>query len=193
MSKRLAPKTSLSSKSAIVQRGVACRAGSVARIRPWNNVTWYSNRCDTARRTRGGTGLVKSRRKARVAGAIVSNEPHPMPHRLSRWREPPDDYEVRYNGQTVGSIHRMRSTGRGLWRWTQSGWGGSHGPRRAGRSPRRGQGGVPGGVEFMGKVEITSLRFGQHFHKILGRCLRLQAWAASEPRQALAVDTAGAL
>ena len=24
----------------------------------------------------------------------------------------PDDYEVRYNGQTVGRIYRMRSTGR---------------------------------------------------------------------------------
>ena len=33
----------------------------------------------------------------------------------------PDDYEVRYEGRTVGRIYRMRSTGRELWRWTQSG------------------------------------------------------------------------
>jgi hypothetical protein len=32
-----------------------------------------------------------------------------------------DDYEVRYNGQTVGRIYRMRSTGRQLWLWTQIG------------------------------------------------------------------------
>jgi hypothetical protein len=33
----------------------------------------------------------------------------------------PDDYEVRHDGQTVGRIYRMRSTGRELWCWTQSG------------------------------------------------------------------------
>jgi hypothetical protein len=31
----------------------------------------------------------------------------------------PDDYEVRYEGQTVGRILRLRSTGRELWHWTQ--------------------------------------------------------------------------
>ena len=31
----------------------------------------------------------------------------------------PDDYEVRYEGQTVGRILRLRSTGRELWYWTQ--------------------------------------------------------------------------
>jgi hypothetical protein len=31
----------------------------------------------------------------------------------------PDDYEVRYHDRTVGRIYRMRSTGRGLWLWTQ--------------------------------------------------------------------------
>jgi hypothetical protein len=31
----------------------------------------------------------------------------------------PDDYEVRYEGQTVGRIFRLRSTGRELWKWTQ--------------------------------------------------------------------------
>ena len=32
----------------------------------------------------------------------------------------PDDYEVRYNGQTVGRIYRMGSTGRELWQWTRA-------------------------------------------------------------------------
>jgi hypothetical protein len=32
-----------------------------------------------------------------------------------------DDYQVRYDGQTVGRIYRMRSIGRELSRWTQSG------------------------------------------------------------------------
>jgi hypothetical protein len=32
-----------------------------------------------------------------------------------------DDYEVRYNGRTVGRIYRMRSTGRELLLWTQIG------------------------------------------------------------------------
>jgi hypothetical protein len=32
-----------------------------------------------------------------------------------------DDYEVRYDGRTVGRIYRMRSTGRELWPWTQIG------------------------------------------------------------------------
>jgi hypothetical protein len=32
----------------------------------------------------------------------------------------PDDYEVRYNGRTVGRILRLRSTSRELWLWTQS-------------------------------------------------------------------------
>jgi hypothetical protein len=32
-----------------------------------------------------------------------------------------DDYEVRYNGRTVGRILRLRSTGRELWLWTQIG------------------------------------------------------------------------
>ena len=46
----------------------------------------------------------------------------------------PDDYEVRYEGRTVGRIYRMRSTGRELWQWTQIGCGRSHGPeRRRGR------------------------------------------------------------
>jgi hypothetical protein len=41
----------------------------------------------------------------------------------------PDDYEVRYDGQTVGRIYRLRSTGRELWRRTQSGLAQpSHGP-----------------------------------------------------------------
>jgi hypothetical protein len=31
----------------------------------------------------------------------------------------PDDYEVRYNGRTVGRILRLRSIGRELWQWTQ--------------------------------------------------------------------------
>jgi len=40
-----------------------------------------------------------------------------------------DDYEVRYNGRTVGRIYRMRSTGRELWLWTQIGIRApSHGP-----------------------------------------------------------------
>jgi hypothetical protein len=35
----------------------------------------------------------------------------------------------RHNGQTVGRIYRMRSTGRELWRWTQSGLAQpTHGP-----------------------------------------------------------------
>jgi hypothetical protein len=33
----------------------------------------------------------------------------------------PDDYEVRHDGQTVGRIYRMGSTGRELWQWTQIG------------------------------------------------------------------------
>ena len=33
----------------------------------------------------------------------------------------PDDYEIRYNGQTFGRVYRMRSTGRELWRSAQSG------------------------------------------------------------------------
>ena len=41
----------------------------------------------------------------------------------------PDDYEVRHAGRTVGRILRLRSTGRELWRWTQSGmFQPSHGP-----------------------------------------------------------------
>jgi len=41
----------------------------------------------------------------------------------------PDDYEVRYEGQTVGRIYRLRSTGREVWRWTQSGiFQPTHGP-----------------------------------------------------------------
>jgi hypothetical protein len=35
----------------------------------------------------------------------------------------PDDYEVRYNGWTVGRILRLRSTGREMWKWTQIDWG----------------------------------------------------------------------
>jgi len=31
----------------------------------------------------------------------------------------PDDYEVRYEGQTVGRILRLGSIGRELWHWTQ--------------------------------------------------------------------------
>jgi hypothetical protein len=41
---------------------------------------------------------------------------------------PPDDYEVRYAGQTVGRIYRMDSTGREMWHWTQIGGAPSHGP-----------------------------------------------------------------
>jgi hypothetical protein len=33
----------------------------------------------------------------------------------------PDDYEVRYQGRTVGRMYRMNSTGRELWHWTQIG------------------------------------------------------------------------
>jgi len=40
----------------------------------------------------------------------------------------PEDYEIRYNGQTGGRGYRLRSTGRELWHWTQIGWGPSHGP-----------------------------------------------------------------
>ena len=41
----------------------------------------------------------------------------------------PDDYEVRHDGRTVGRVYRMRSTGRELWRWTQSGiFQPTHGP-----------------------------------------------------------------
>jgi hypothetical protein len=40
----------------------------------------------------------------------------------------PNDYEVRYDGRTVGRILRLRSTGRELWQWTQIDWGPSHGP-----------------------------------------------------------------
>ena len=40
-----------------------------------------------------------------------------------------DDYEVRYDGRTVGRILRLRSTGRELWLWTQIGIRApSHGP-----------------------------------------------------------------
>ena len=40
-----------------------------------------------------------------------------------------DDYEVRYDGRTVGRILRLRSTGRELWLWTQiSIRAPSHGP-----------------------------------------------------------------
>jgi hypothetical protein len=35
----------------------------------------------------------------------------------------PDDYKVCYNGQTVGRIYRMRSTGRELWRCAPGGRG----------------------------------------------------------------------
>jgi hypothetical protein len=31
----------------------------------------------------------------------------------------PDDYEARYEGQTVGRILRLRSIGREPWHWTQ--------------------------------------------------------------------------
>jgi hypothetical protein len=34
----------------------------------------------------------------------------------------PKDYEIRYNGQTVGRGYRLRSTDRELWQWTQIGW-----------------------------------------------------------------------
>ena len=47
-----------------------------------------------------------------------------------------DDYEVRYNGRTVGRIYRMRSTGRELWLWTQIGIRApSHGPNGGLRLP----------------------------------------------------------
>ena len=39
-----------------------------------------------------------------------------------------DDYEIRYEGRTVGRILRLRSTGRELWQWIQIDWGPSHGP-----------------------------------------------------------------
>jgi hypothetical protein len=32
----------------------------------------------------------------------------------------PNDYELRHDGLTVGRVYRMRSSGRELWRWTQS-------------------------------------------------------------------------
>jgi hypothetical protein len=40
---------------------------------------------------------------------------------LADGERPPDDYEIRHDGQTVGRIYRMSSTGRELWRGTQSG------------------------------------------------------------------------
>jgi hypothetical protein len=41
----------------------------------------------------------------------------------------PDDYEVRYNGRTIGRILRLRSTGPELSHWTQIGIGApSYGP-----------------------------------------------------------------
>jgi hypothetical protein len=61
----------------------------------------------------------------------------------------------------------------------------SQGPeRRVADSLGRGQGGVPGGVEFMGKVEIIPLRFRQHCHKLqpaacASECGSLRAPASS--------------
>ena len=41
----------------------------------------------------------------------------------------PNDSEVRHDGRTVGRVYRMRSSGRELWRWTQSGiFQPTHGP-----------------------------------------------------------------
>ena len=41
----------------------------------------------------------------------------------------PDDYNVVHEGRRVGRIYRMNSTGRELWRWTQSGiFQPTHGP-----------------------------------------------------------------
>jgi len=34
----------------------------------------------------------------------------------------PEDYEIPYNGQTVGRGYRLRSTDRELWQGTQIGW-----------------------------------------------------------------------
>jgi hypothetical protein len=40
-----------------------------------------------------------------------------------------DDYNIIHNGRIVGRMYRMNSTGRELWRWTQSGiFQPSHGP-----------------------------------------------------------------
>jgi len=33
----------------------------------------------------------------------------------------PDDFNVIHDGRIVGCMYRMNSTGRELWRWTQSG------------------------------------------------------------------------
>jgi len=55
---------------------------------------------------------------------------------------------VRHDGQIIGRIYRMRSTGRELWRWTQSGLAqpSARRERRRGRYPRRGKDGIPGGM-----------------------------------------------
>jgi hypothetical protein len=43
-----------------------------------------------------------------------------------------DDYEVRYDGRTVGRILRLRSTGRELWLRTQIGHSPPQRPARSG-------------------------------------------------------------
>jgi hypothetical protein len=46
-----------------------------------------------------------------------------------RDRAKPDDYNIIHEGQIVGRMYRMNSTGRELWRWTRSGiFQPSHGP-----------------------------------------------------------------
>jgi hypothetical protein len=81
-----------------------------------------------------------------------------------------DDYEVRHDGRTVGRIYRMRSTGRELWRWTQSGiFQLSHGPNGSVADSldeakaafrRRGSGGLDRRYAS-GEPVVASVRFPQ--------------------------------
>ena len=53
-------------------------------------------------------------------GLVARHDPRPSTVFADGERRA-DDYEVRYNGRTVGRILRLRSTGRELWLWTQIG------------------------------------------------------------------------
>jgi len=56
----------------------------------------------------------------------------------------PDDFNVIHDGRIVGRMYRMNSTGRELWRWTQSGiFQPTHG-ENGGVADLRCQGGIPG-------------------------------------------------
>ena len=77
----------------------------------------------------------------------------------------PDDYEVRYEGRTIGRILRMNSTARENWLWTQIGWGSSHDPNGGiADSLDEAKGGVPAGVGMRTGIWSGARYgvFGQH-------------------------------